>query len=269
MQFPVMSGVRKRRVSLRSETSQSSGHKIVFELCAQQLEACLAARPGGADRVEICTRLDVGGLTPPPELVEAVVEQSGLPVYMLLRPTAETFVVSAEAERAVRQGIGRARDLGVAGVVLGFLRPDRTVPGELLGELVQMAEGLEVTFHRAIDEVPDQAEALEAVIASGCHRVLTSGGKPEVRGGAHNIAALVQQAGDRIHVAVGGGLTLSNAAEVARITGATHFHGSMRSSMHGTRPMDQRIRTIIDMLARSQADQDLDAPRRPRAGHAG
>lgn len=241
-------------MSLPSNKSRSSSRKIVFELCAQQLEACLAARPGGADRVEICSRLDVGGLTPSPELVEAAVQQSGLPVHMLLRPTAETFVVSPESERAIRAGISHARDLGVAGVVLGLLRPDHTVPGELLGELVEMADGLEVTFHRAIDEVPDQSEALEAVIASGCHRVLTSGGKPEVSGGARNIAALVQQAGPRIAVAVGGGLTLSNAAEVARITGASHFHGSMRSTLHSANSMDQNIRTIIDTLARSQVD---------------
>ncbi len=235
----------------------SSSRRIVFELCAEQLEACLAARPGGADRVEICRRLDVGGLTPPPELIEAAVRRSGLPVHVLLRPTAETFIVSAEAERAVREGIVRARDLGAAGVVFGFIGPDHKVVGDLIGELVQLAAGLEVTFHRAIDEVPDQSEALETLIACGCHRMLTSGGRPEVSGGAGNIAKLLEQAGNRIAVAVGGGLTLANAADVARRTGATHFHGSMRSSVNGDKPMEQRIRAMVELLGHAQADRAL------------
>lgn len=226
---------------------------IVFELCAEELAACLAAGPGGADRIEICTHLSVGGVTPHPHLVEAAVRQSGLPVHVLVRPTAETFVVSPAAERAAKAAILQARELGATGVVIGFLLPEMRVAAELTGELVALAGGLEVSFHRAFDEVHDQAEALEALIAAGCSRVLTSGGASNVLAGARPLGRLVEQAAGRIVVAAGGGLTLANAAAVARISGASHFHASMRPKPGGPASLVERIQAMLQLLRAAHA----------------
>lgn len=226
---------------------------IVFELCAEELATCLAAGPGGADRIEICTQLSVGGLTPAPCLIEAAVRQSGLPVHVLVRPTAETFVVSPAVERAAKAAILQARELGVTGVVIGFLLPEMRVAAELTGELVALAGGLEVSFHRAFDEVHDQAEALETLIAAGCHRVLTSGGAPDVLAGAPPLGRLVEQAAGRIVVAAGGGLTLANAAAVARISCSDHYHASMRPTPDGPKSLVERIRTMLQLLRAARA----------------
>jgi copper homeostasis protein len=208
--------------------------KIVFELCAESVEACLAAQAGGAHRIELCTALSEGGLTPSHGLIRGAL-QSGLPVHVLLRPRGGDFLYSPTELEVMREDLSYARSLGVSGVVLGLLRADGTVDLEQTRELVELAGPLEVTFHRAFDHAAAHAEALEDIISTGCKRVLTSGGERDVVRGAESLARLVEQAAGRIAIAVGGGLRLSNATAVARATRAQHFHGSVHRRV--TSPM--------------------------------
>jgi copper homeostasis protein len=202
--------------------------KIVFELCAQSVDACLAAHAGGAHRLEVCTALSEGGLTPSHGLIREAVQKSGLPVHVLLRPRGGDFLYTPAELEVMREDLIYARSLGVSGIVLGLLRADDTVDIDQTRELVELAGPLEVTFNRAFDHAASHAQALEDVIATGCKRVLSSGGERDVVRGAESLACLVKQAAGRIDIAVGGGLTLSNAAAVARATEARHFHGSVR-----------------------------------------
>jgi len=221
---------------------------IVFELCAETLEAALSARPGGADRIELCSTLDVGGLTPGHQFIEQAIHGSGLPVHVLLRPHADDFVYSASDFSSISTELQHAHRLGAAGVVLGILSADRTVDAARTRALVQLAAPMEVTFHRAFDEVPDFDRALEDVIATGCHRILTSGGAPDVLTGADVLARLVTRAAGRIEIAAGGGLRLSNADEVRRRSGVRHFHSSLRSQDDGPPRLADRIRAMVDIL---------------------
>jgi copper homeostasis protein len=202
--------------------------EIVFEVCAEDLEACAAAREGGADRIELCSALSEGGLTPSHALVSAAVEQSGLPVYTILRPRGGDFLYSDAEFALIQDDLEHARTLGVSGFVAGALRSDGTVDGSRMRQLVEQAAPLEVTFHRAFDMAEDLERALEDVIATGCRRLLTSGGAADVYAGAEVLRNLMEQADGRIAIAVGGGLRLETAVEVARITAACHFHGSVR-----------------------------------------
>ncbi|HWZ52919.1 MAG TPA: copper homeostasis protein CutC [Granulicella sp.] len=202
--------------------------KIVFELCAESVEACDAGRDGGAHRIELCSALSEGGLTPSHGLIRAAIERSGLPVHVLLRPRSGDFLYTTAELEVMRDDLKYARSLGASGAVLGFLHADGSVDIERASEFVALAGPLEVTFHRAFDYAAAHEQALEAVIAAGCSRVLTSGGERDVVRGATPLALLVKQAAGRIDIAVGGGLRLNNAAGVARVTGARHFHGSLR-----------------------------------------
>jgi copper homeostasis protein len=208
--------------------------KIVFELCAETVDACLAARDGGADRVELCSGLSEGGLTPSHGLVRAAIEHSGLPVHVLIRPRGGNFLYSASELAVMRDDIAHAKSLGATGVVFGLLSADGTVDIAGTCALVKLAHPMKVTFHRAFDATPSLHSALEDVIASGCDRVLTSGGQRNVVAGAPFLAELVRQARGRIDVAVGGGLRLQNATSLSRLTGATHFHGSLRRRLVAT-----------------------------------
>jgi copper homeostasis protein len=202
--------------------------EIVFEVCAETLDACLAARDGGADRIELCSALSEGGLTPPHGLVQAAVRQSNLPVYSMLRPRGGNFVYG-DAEFAIMQeDLAHARQLGVSGFVAGMLLSDGSIDRERMEQLVEQAAPLEMTFHRAFDDAADLEESLEHIIAIGCRRLLTSGGAVDVLSGAKRIEKLVDQAAGRIAIAVGGGLRIETASEVARITKAPQFHGSVR-----------------------------------------
>lgn len=206
---------------------------IVFELCAESIDACLAARSGGANRIELCSALSEGGLTPSHGFIREAVTRSGLPIHILLRPRGGDFVYSDAEFDVMREDLQHLRLLGASGVVLGALRADGTVDVEHTRELVAIAGPLDVTFHRAFDEAASLDQALEDVIGTGCKRVLTSGGQRDVVSGAESLARLVRQAAGRIDIAVGGGLRLENAAAVARTTGAQHFHGSMRRNVDG------------------------------------
>ncbi len=219
--------------------------KIIFELCAETMEACLAARDGGADRIELCSALSEDGLTPSHGLLHEAIVRSGLPVHGLVRPRGGDFMYSADEIAVMEQDILHMRHLGVAGVVLGLLKSDRTVDIEATRRMVALAHPLRVTFHRAFDETPSPESALEDVIATGCDRVLTSGGRSDVMEGADMLTRLVAQAGDRIEIAVGGGLRLTNAAELAMRTGATSFHGSL--SWDGA-PTAADVRSMMEQL---------------------
>ena len=228
-------------------------HPFTFELCAETLDACRVARAGGAHRIELCTDLRVGGITPTTSLIEAAVKASTLPVHVLLRPTAESFLYSPAVFASIAQSMEEAKRAGAAGFVLGLLQPDGTIDREHTRALVELAGPLPVTFHRAFDATPDLSAALEDVISTGCTRVLTSGGAEEVLAGAAALAELVSQAGSRIQVAVGGGLTLGNAAELMRRTGSRHYHASLRANPASGVPgsLQGRIEAMVHLLAES------------------
>jgi copper homeostasis protein len=202
--------------------------EMIFELCAETIDACLAAREGGAHRIELCSGLSEGGITPSHGLILDAVERSGLPVHVLVRPRGGSFVYAASEIDVMRRDILHIKELGAAGAVFGILWPDGRVDVEATRALVQLARPLKVTFHRAFDATPSLPQALEDVIATGADRLLTSGGQPDVVAGSASLAELVRLAGDRIEIAIGGGLRLENAASLARVTHAKHFHGSLR-----------------------------------------
>jgi copper homeostasis protein len=203
---------------------------IIFELCAESIQACLAAREGGADRIELCTALSEGGLTPSHGLTREAVRRSGLPVHVLLRPRGGDFLYTDDEFTLMREDLLHARTLGASGFVLGILRTDGTVDIERTRELVNLAAPLEITFHRAFDYTASLEQALEDVITTGCRRVLTSGGERDVLAGADRLAQLVKIAAGRIEIAAGGGLRIKDATALARATRASHFHGSLRRS---------------------------------------
>lgn len=198
-----------------------------FELCVETLQACEAAVAGGADRIELCAALTEGGVTPGHGFLHEAMATASLPVHVLLRPRSGNFVYSAAEFRMIAGDMEDALAAGAAGVVVGLLTVDGTIDTERTAELIRLAAGRSVTFHRAFDRVADQASALETLIGLGCHRVLTSGGRPTVTEGKAALAALALQARSRIRVAAGGGITLDNAPAFTAIQGLD-LHASLR-----------------------------------------
>lgn len=200
---------------------------LLFELCAENLEAVRAAQAGGADQIELCAGLSGGGITPPVSLVAAAASAVSIPVSVLIRPRHGDFVFTREEFELMRRQTAEAKGAGAAAVALGVLLPGGRVDVPRTCELVALARPMQVTFHRAFDESADLSAALEDVIAAGADCLLTSGGGSGVLAGAATIASLRRQARGRIRIMAGGGLRLDNLAEVVRRSGVTMIHSSL------------------------------------------
>jgi copper homeostasis protein len=207
----------------------------LVEAAVETLEEALAAKRAGADRIELCANLGVGGTTPSAGLIASVVQQVNHPVFVMIRPRGGDFVYAADEIDAMIEDIDRARPLGIAGVVTGALRSDGGVDVDSMRRLMSPAAGLPVTFHRAFDVVANRTDALEQVIELGASRVLTSGGAATALDGAVAIAMLVDQAGERVSIVAGGKIREQNARDVIARSGVHEVHARLENeaSMRG------------------------------------
>jgi copper homeostasis protein len=197
---------------------------ILVEAAVGSLDDALAAVEGGADRLELCANLDVGGTTPGRALIDAVLDAVDIPVFVMIRARGGGFVFSNTEAELMRRDIDAALDAGVQGVVIGALGRDSRVDEELTSDLVQRADGLPVTFHRAFDRTPDKHEALETLIHLGLTRVLTSAGAPTALEGVEELGELVRQADSRIVILAGGGVRPNTAGEIVERSGVYEVH---------------------------------------------
>ncbi len=204
---------------------------MIIEVCVDSPEGLAAAIDGGADRIELCSALGLGGLTPSAGLMR-VAARAGLPVHAMIRPRAGDFVCSAAEVEVMLADIAVARDCGMAGVVLGATLADGRLDAAAIARLVGAAWGLSLTLHRAFDLVPDMGEALETAIGLGFQRVLTSGGAETAVAGVDRLVALKRQAAGRIIILPGAGITAATATGL-RALEPGEVHGSCSISRAG------------------------------------
>jgi copper homeostasis protein len=220
----------------------------LFEHCSDSLETALAAGRGGAHRIELCTELEIGGVTPPAAMIEAAVHALTIPVHVLVRPRGGDFVYTNDEFTLLCEQIEQSRRAGAAGVVAGVLRPDGCIDVERSRALVNAAGPLRFVFHRAFDQTSAPLEEmLEAVIATGAHGLLTSGRARNCMEGADTIAQMVRQAAGRIEILAGAGLKLENVTQVTARTGAPWLHGSLKRADGAA--LEEDIRTAVTALA--------------------
>ena len=181
--------------------------------------------------MELCRALDVDGLTPSQAMMEEAIGL-GLPVQVLIRPREGDFVYSKDEVEGMLRDIRLAKRLGANGVVIGALMPDGSIDEDTIRRLVDEAEGLSITFHRAFDVCREPFEALEQIISLGCHRLLTSGQAATAEQGIPLIKKLVAQSAGRLIIMPGAGINVNNALRILSETGANEIHGSLRKNGH-------------------------------------
>ena len=199
-----------------------------LEICAGSLQSAVAAQAGGAHRIELCQNLEQGGTTPSYGLIKEVLSRLTIPVFVLIRPRPGNFCYDAAEQAVMLADVAQCRALGCAGVVIGALDEAGRVDVAACQALIETTGPLQLTFHRAFDVCPDQAQALEAIIGLGCHRVLTSGGQASAPAGQAQLAALVRQAAGRLRIMPGAGITPATLGPLREATGATEFHASAK-----------------------------------------
>ena len=197
-----------------------------LEIACFNLASALIAQVNGADRVELCDGLEVGGTTPSLENVIKATAFLTIDLYVMIRPRGGNFVYTDTEFAQMKKEIQEFKRLNVNGFVFGILNEDKTVNVAQNKELVNLAEPFPCTLHRAFDEVSDAFKSLEEVIDCGFQTILTSGQKPNVTEGANQLAALVEKANKRIVIMPGGGLRSSNIGFIQQETKANWFHSS-------------------------------------------
>ncbi|MGN0214552.1 MAG: copper homeostasis protein CutC [Muribaculaceae bacterium] len=197
----------------------------VLEVCAGDIDSAVNACAGGAERIELCSALSEGGITPSCGLVAESL-MLGMRVHVLIRPRGGDFLYNDDEVKTMVCDIKALRQLGADGVVIGALTAEGDIDLEACRRMIDAAQGMSVTFHRAFDRCRCAEEALEQIIALGCNRLLTSGQAATAFEGTEMIKRLVNQAAGRLVVMPGCGVNAHNAAEILRQTGATEIHAS-------------------------------------------
>lgn len=228
------------------------------ELCAYSVDACRIAARLGVDRVELCASPAEGGVTPSMATIERVAKIEGIDVSVMIRPRGGDFLYSDDEFETMLRDIAYAREAGATGVVFGILTADGKVDVERTRQLVEASKGMETTFHRAVDMTEDYEAAVEAVIAAGCNRILTSGSYDKAIDGIANIRRAVEIAKGRIEIMAGSGVVAANAKQLAAVgVDALHFSakcmvaGAMeyrnpRISMGGSDAVDEYALRTVD-----------------------
>jgi len=200
---------------------------VIYEVVTDSVAGVLAAEAGGAHRIEFCSALEVGGLTPSIGMLqEALRQRAHIPMMAMLRPRAGDFCYSDSEFATMLADLDALKETGVEGVVFGVLRPDGTVDAERTKQLVLHARPMLVTFHRAFDMTVDPYDALDALIDVGIDRVLTSGQEATAVKGMACIQKLVKQADGRITILAGSGIRPANVQKLVVQTGVQEVHGS-------------------------------------------
>lgn len=205
--------------------------KPLIEICLDRIDSVEICREAGIQRIELCSALSEGGLTPSVGLLKSARRIFSGKIMVMIRPRAGDFLYSAEEIRMMMTDIQVARDHGADGVVFGCLQPCGNIDESYTARLQECAVELDVTFHRAFDVTPGLSHSLCTLIKLGIPRVLTSGGESDVWKGASNLQSLVAQAEGKIVIMPGGGVVAHRMGELLQQTGANEIHLSARCSI--------------------------------------
>ncbi len=198
---------------------------MLVEVCANSLESALNAQRAGANRIELCSELGVGGITPSFGLIQLVKKHLNIPVHVLIRPRSGHFCYSRTEFEVMKADITACKQLQVEGIVSGVLHEDFSVDSERTKELVDMAKPLHFTFHRAFDWVAESIEGIQELESMGVNTILTSGGCPSAEKGIEKLKEWQNQTS--MTIMAGGGVSPENALEFKKIgLRAIHCSGS-------------------------------------------
>ncbi len=200
-----------------------------IEIATDNYASTASAIKGGASRIELCSALSEGGLTPSHSYLLKCRADFTVPLFPIIRARGGDFLYSEEEFDIIKKEVAFCRETKFDGIVTGFLKEDGSIDTKRLSVIVELAHPMQVTFHRAFDRCSNSFDALEDIIECGCKRILTSGQKLKAPEGADLIQQLIASAANRIIIMPGSGVRKENIAALARQTGATEFHSSLRS----------------------------------------
>ena len=210
---------------------------MIIEICANSFESAKNAQLAGANRIELCTELSVGGLTPSHGLIEKVIAELNIPTHVLIRPRGGNFTYSEEEFDVMLRDIAFCKKLGCAGIVSGFLTSENEIDSLKTKQLIDASEGMEFTFHRAFDWVKNPLFEIQKLIDLKVKRLLSSGQKPTAIEGISLLKELQNLSKGRIEIMPGGGINIENALKF-KLAGfeSIHFSGTIKKQILQQKP---------------------------------
>lgn len=223
-----------------------------IEICCDNYISAEAAAIAGADRIELCSAIGEGGLTPSIGMIEQVLKNLDISVHVLIRPRGGDFLYSEAEIEVIKSDIEACKELGVDGLVVGFLKPDGNIDKELTSEIVELSRSMKVCFHRAFDMCKDPLLALKELKDVGIDYLLTSGQTPKAMEGAALIKKLVEQADDKIKIMPGSGVRTHLLKELHQKTKAHAYHMSARI------PVESKMQFRQEKVSMGSQSQDAE-----------
>ncbi len=214
---------------------------MTLEVAVFNTNDALVAAKAGADRLEICSNYTVGGITGSREKLAEIRHKISIPLFAIIRPRGGDFIYTSEEFLQMKNDITHCKKIGYDGIVTGVLKANTIIDEDRTKELVQLANPLPVTFHRAFDETPNLMESLEQIINCGCKRILTSGAKSTAHEGKEMIKQLINLAKNRITILPGGGIRSHNLKEIREHTNATEYHSACLNETSSLDEIEIRI----------------------------
>lgn len=200
---------------------------MIKEACVESLIDALEAEKRGANRIELCDNLSQGGTTPSYGTIKIALSTLKIPVFPIIRPRGGDFCYTPAEIEVIKEDIKVCKSLGAKGVVLGILTKDKKIDFKTLAEFMELAKPMEVTFHKAIDELEDPTLVIDDLINLGVKRILSSGTKPTALEGKDMLNKMIEKAGDRLTIVVAGKVTKENLAEISSLIPSKEYHGKI------------------------------------------
>ncbi len=220
---------------------------MIVEVCANGFESAFVAQRAGAHRIELCSQLSVGGITPSRQEIKKVLSSIDLPVHVLIRPRAGNFCYTEKETHHLLEEIQFCKELGVSGIVSGALTSEKEVDIPVTKQLLLAAEGMNFTFHRAFDEVPFPKQAMETLVQLGVDRILTSGQQNTAVKGLALLKELAKVAANRIEIMPGAGIGSQNVS-VFKTAGFPSIHFSATMGKPDAVSDEDEIRKVVQLI---------------------
>jgi copper homeostasis protein len=206
--------------------NNNSSTKLIFEACVGSYSSAKEAEKRGASRIELCDNLKEGGTTPSYGTIKLAKKNLKIPIFVIIRPRGGDFIYSAEEIEKMKEDIIQCKSLGVDGVVLGILNEDYEVDIDKMASLIEKAQGMQITFHMAFDEILDRKKAIDTLVTLGVHRILTKGSLGGAIEGKEMLKEFIEYSKGRIIILPGGGVTKDNYHVLREYLGNEEFHGT-------------------------------------------
>ena len=224
---------------------------MIIEICATTIKSVLNANRAGADRIELCSNYNVGGLTPSIEFIKEALNISKIPIHVLVRPRPGNFIYNSNEIDKMKKSIMSIMELGINGFVVGSIKLNGEIDDEFINDIRELTNNLDLTFHRSFDYLNNQKKSIDMLVDIGFSRILCSGNQSDAINGIQNLISLNKYSNNRIAIMPGGGINKENCLEFKNL-GFKEIHLSGILKSNSSNILDSDLKTIEEIVSKTK-----------------